>query len=583
MAFDAAMVSFVTREINDRIKDGKVEKIYQPQKNEIIIAIRNKGETLRLLIDVGSSNARINLTSIKPDNPAKAPMFCMMLRKHFQGAKAVSAEQLGFERAVRITFDAYDELGFLSHKHMIIEIMGTYSNLIITDSEDRIIGASKIIEFSQSSKRPIIVGAHYELPPSQSKLNPIETDRKAFLNAASCADEEKSASKFIVDTFAGIAPVTAREIVFKSCGSTDGTLFECREKLCDTFFSVISDITCEKGKATLICRKDGTPVEYGFFDICQYGTDTVKTEFESFGELIDAFFGKRANTERIKHRSFDVQRILSNAEKRITKKTALIAEELEATSDGEKFRLYGDLITANIYRLKKGLSECVLENYYDEMKPVTVPLDTRLTPSQNAQKYYKKYAKSKSAKEHLAKQLELSAKELEYIKTVSDALTRADSEKEISEIRSELYHSGYASKMKGYSEKKKVTPTFAKYRTDGGYTVYCGKNNLANDYVTFKLSDRGDWWFHVKNMPGSHVLMKCKIGEEPSEIDFTEAAMIAACNSKARGGAAVDVDYTNVKNVKKPSGSKPGFVIYHTNYSTRVVPDEEQVKELVLK
>ncbi len=580
MAFDAAMVSFVAREINNRIKDGKVEKIYQPQKNEIITSVRCRGENHRLLIDVGSSNSRINMTSMKPDNPAKAPMFCMMLRKHFQGAKVISAEQLGFERAIKITFDAYDELGFLSHKHMIIEIMGTYSNLIITDSENRIIGASKIIDFSETSKRPVIVGSVYELPPSQNKINPLETDERAFMRAASIANPEKSAARFIVDTFAGIAPVTAREIVFTACGNVDGTLYDCREKLCRSFVSTIDKIKDGTGKPTLVCKQDGTPVEYSFLDICQYGENTVKTECTDFGELIDAFFCKRADAERIKHRSYDVQRIIANAEKRILKKTALISEELEATSDGEKYKLYADLVTANIYRLKKGLDECILENYYDGMKPVKIPLDSRLTPSQNAQKYYKKYNKSKSAKEHLTEQLELSAKELEYITTVSDALSRVTGEKEISEIRSELYHSGYASKMKGYSEKKRLSPTYVKYKTDGGYTVYCGKNNLANDYVTFKLSEKSDWWFHAKNMPGSHVLMKCKNGEEPSELDFTEAAMIAACNSKAKGGSAVDVDYTNVKNVKKPASAKPGYVIYRTNYSTRVMPDEMQVREL---
>ena len=583
MAFDAGMVSFVTREINEKIKDGKVEKIYQPQRDEVIVAVRCGGENRRLLINVGSSNARINMTSMKPDNPTNPPMFCMMLRKHFQGAKVIGAQQLGFERAVRITFDAYDDLGFLSHKHMIVEIMGTYSNLIITDCDDKIIGASKIIDFSTNTKRQVIPGTVYEMPPAQDKMNPLEVSEREFLLAASAADPEASASKFIVNSFAGIAPLTAREIAYVSCGNSGGTMAQCEGKLCKTFFDIMSKIKGGTGTPTLVYNKDGKPLEYSFTEIGQYGEDSVPTVCDSFGELIDTFFFTRANNERIKHRAFDVQRILTNAEKRISKKLSILSNELDSTADGEKYKLYADLITANIYRLKKGQPSCVLENYCDGMKPVEIPLDSRFTPAQNAQKYYKKYNKSKSAKEHLAEQIELANKEYEYIFTVYDSLSRAESEKEISEIRSELYHSGYASKMKGYSEKKKQTPTFLRYKTSGGYLVYCGKNNLANDHITFKLAERSDWWFHVKNQPGSHVLLKCPSTEEPSEIDFTEAAMIAACNSKASGGAAVDVDYTNVKYVKKPPSAKPGYVIYHKNYSARVVPDEKIVKELLIK
>lgn len=583
MAFDAAMVSFVTREINEKTANGKVEKITQPQKNEIIITIRCGGENRKLLIDVGASNARICMTTMKPDNPASPPMFCMMLRKHFHGAKIIRTEQLGFERAVRITFDAYDDLGFLSHKHMIIEIMGTYSNLIITDAEDKIIGAFKIIDFSSNSKRHIIVGTKYEMPPKQDKLNPIETTKKEFLTAASKAAPELPAAKFIVNNFSGIAPFTAREITYLSCGDSNGTMSECEKKLYETFLATVSNIKNGEGTPTLVLKDDGTPLEYAFFNIRQYGNDIVKKEFGSYGELIDAFFYARAENERLKHRAYDVKRILSNAEKRISKKISLISAELDSTSDGEKFKLYGDLITANIYKLKKGMTDCEVENYYDEMKPLKIPLDFRLTPAQNAQKYYKKYNKSKSAKEHLSKQTELAKAEYEYIATVTDFLSRASSEKEISEIREELYQSGYASKMKGFSERKKHLPTYLKYMTSGGFTVYCGKNNLANDYITFKLSERSDWWFHVKNMPGSHVLMKCKNTEEPSELDFTEAAMIAAVNSKAKSGAAVDVDYTNARFVKKPPNSKPGYVIYHTNYSARVVPDETVVGDLLSK
>ncbi len=583
MAFDAGMVSFVTKEINETIKHGKVEKIYQPQKDEIILAVRSGGATHRLLINVGSSNARFNLTSMKPDNPANPPMFCMMLRKHFQGAKVVGAEQLGFERAVRITFDAYDELGFQSHKHMIIEIMGTYSNLILTDKDDKILGASKIIDMLTSHKRQIIPGMIYEMPPAQNKRDPLVITEREFLELASAADGDMKCEKFIISSFLGIAPVVAREIAYRCAKDTSATLKDCERNLKKEFFSVIDTIKNGTGKPSAVFSDNGKPIEYSYIEIGQYGTGYVISFCETYGELIDKFFFTRANNERIAHRASDVQRIITNAEKRLSKKLTILVDELAQCDEGEKYRLYGDLITANIYRLKKGESKAELENYYDNMKLVTIELDTRMTPAQNAQRYYKKYNKTKSAKEHLTNQIKIAEQEYEYIYTVADSLSRAETEKEISEIRSELYHSGYASKMKGYTEKKKQTPSYIKFVTSGGYNVLCGKNNLANEYITFKLAEKEDWWFHVKNQPGSHVLLQCPKGEEPSEFDFTEAAIIAACNSKASEGAAVDVDYTKIRFVKKPPAAKPGYVIYHTNYSARVAPDSELIAKLRVK
>ncbi len=587
MAFDAGMVSFVTKEIDSRLRNGKVEKIYQPQRDEIIISVRSGGETHRLLINVGSSNARLNITSMRPDNPANPPMFCMMLRKHFQGARVIGAEQLGFERAVRITFDSYDELGFQSHKHMIAEIMGTYSNLIVTDKDDRIIGAAKLIDISTSHKRQILPGLKYEEPPAQNKLDPMRVTREEFLDIASRADGDMSCEKFIISSFCGIAPVVAREIAYRASGSPAASLDECSKNVEKEFFGIVRKIKDSSGTPCLVLNAD-RPVEYAFVELKQFsGADTRFLTFETFGELIDKFFFTRADNERLRHRASDVSRILTNAEKRISKKISILSSELAESGEGERYKLYGDLITANIYRLKKGDSSSKLENYYavdDDAPPfVTVPLDTRLTPAANAQKYYKKYNKSKSAREHLTGQLEIARREYDYIMSVFDCLNRAASEKEIAEIRSELFQSGYASKMRGYTaEKKKQTPLYTEYKTSGGYTVLCGKNNLANDYITFKLGEKEDWWFHVKNMPGSHVLMKCPRGEEPPELDFTQACMIAAVNSKAAPGAAVDVDYTKLRSVKKPPSSKPGYVIYHTNYSARAVSDGEAVSKLLV-
>lgn len=579
MAFDAGTVLHVANETDELLRGGKVEKIYQPQRDEIIISVRSGGETKRLLINVASSNARMGLTSMRPDNPANPPMFCMMLRKHFQGAKFVSCKQIGFERAVRITFDAYDSLGFLSHKHIIVEIMGTYSNLIITDKDDKILGAAKLIDLSTNHKRQILPGMIYEVPPKQDKLDPTAVSENDLLQLCIDSDPDIKCEKFIISKFSGIAPVVAREIAFRSGGSVTATLTDCHKRLSKVFFECISKVKECSGHPWAVKDQNGRPVEYSFIELTQYvGYESV--EYSTFGEMIDAFYLTRATMERTKLRSADVHRILSNAEKRVSKKLSLMRCELDECEMGDEWRLYGDLITANIFRLKKGDAECTLENYYDGMKPVRIKLDTNLSPAANAQKYYKKYSKTKSAREHLTKQIELAEAEYEYIFTVFDSLSRAETEKEVSEIRSELYHSGYASKMRNYSEKKKQTPSYDTYRTSGGLTVLCGKNNLANDYLTFKVGEKTDWWFHVKGMPGSHVILKCPKGEEPDEVDFTEAATVAACNSKAGDMTAVDVDYTLLKNVKKPPSSKPGFVIYHTNYSARVVADPTLVTKI---
>ena len=306
---------------------------------------------------------------------------------------------------------------------------------------------------------------------------------------------------------------------------------------------------------------------------------------DSFGALLDKYFGERGREERTRKKAADLFKLLQNAETRITKKIALQQDELAECDEGEKFKIWGDLITANIYRLERGMEFCTLQNYWSEnCEDVTIPLDKRLNPSSNAQKYYKKYNKSKAARVHLTEQIEGAKTELEYVYTVLDALSRADGERELNEIRAELYHSGYASKMKNYSEKKQAAPTVVKYKTTDGHTVLCGHNNVSNDYLTTKLAARSDWWFHVKNQPGSHVVLECFEGEtDPSERAFTDAAEIAAYNSKARGGVMIPVDYTKVSKVKKPAGSKPGFVIYTTNWTAYVTPDEDKIKGMKVK
>ena len=586
MAFDAAMLRFVVDELNRKLTGGKVDKIFQPGREEAVFVIRCGGEEHRLNISAGGNGSYMNLTAIKPENPATPPMFCMMLRKHFSGARFAGAEQLGFERAARLTFDTHDDMGFPTQKHVIAELMGRFSNIIITDAGDKIIGLLKSVDFTASEKRQVLAGMRYELPPKQDKADPIAgtTDERTFKAMAAAEDPDRPAEKFIMSRFAGLAPLIAREIVYRAAGKTDATMREAERDLTEQFFRVVNLIRNLDGVPTVI-KKDGIPVEYACMDIRQYGAGYEKEQVESFGRLIDVYYGERSREERLHRKASDVFRLLSNAETRILKKMDKQRAELADCEDGERYKLWGDLITANIWRLERGMKECELENWYDEAGgTVKIPLDKRLSPQANAQVYYKKYNKSKAARVHLTEQLAAAEEELAYVYTVLDALTRADGEKELSEIRAELWHSGYASKMKNYTEKKQSAPSIARYRTSDGHTVLCGRNNVANDYLTTKLASRGDWWFHVKNQPGSHVVLQCFEGErDPSGEAFTEAAEIAAYNSKARGGVMIPVDYIQAGKVKKPAGAKPGFVVYTTNWTAYVTPDEDRIAAMKQK
>ena len=581
MAFDAGILRAVIREIESTCIDGRIDKIYQPERDEIVFVIRAAGKERRILINAGSSCPRMNVTTLKAENPATPPMFCMMLRKHFAGARLTSVSQPGFERVARLTFECHDDLGFRTSKHIICEIMGKYSNIIVTDADDKIIGILKPIDFAASTVRQLLAGMRYSLPEPQKKLEPLGLTKEAFNEAARSADPTRSAVKFITTSFVGLAAVTAREIVYRAGGSIDATLEDCADTLYSKLIEVTSAADVGGVEPSMAKGPDGVPVEYLYTRLTQYEDGCEVICYSSVGELIDEYYVKRASEEKLRRRASDIFRILAAAEARITKKIALQSAELEKCEMGETYKKYGDLITGSIYMMKRGMDKVELSDWYSEGEMITITLNERLTPAQNAQAYYKKYNKSKSAKIHLTSQLESAKAELEYIGTVFDSLTRASTERELAEIRAELYHSGYASKMKNYTEKKRQAPIIMKFETSDGHTVLCGKNNTANDYLTTKLANRRDWWFHVKDQPGSHVVLQCFDGEDdPSEVAFTEAAMIAAYHSAARESAGVAVDYTRVREVKKPAGSKPGYVIYHTNWTAYVTPDEARVKAM---
>ena len=410
----------------------------------------------------------------------------------------------------------------------------------------------------------------YEAPPAQDKKNPLEETCEGFLGSA--RESEKRPDKFITDTYLGISALVAREIAHRGEGSC--------EALCDEFFRFVDILKSRDFKAVMIVDENSRPVEYCFFDIMQY-SGMKKVYFDSISQLIETFFSSRDNSERVKQRAADIFKLLTNTKARLEKKTVIQLSELEECEKKEEMRRLGELITANIYMLKKGMAHARVIDYYEENTPeIMIPLDTRLTPAQNAQAYFKKYTKMKNAELEISKQIENTEREVAYIDSVLDSLSRASGQSELDEIRRELAEAGYSSVQKqSHSKKAQVSGKPIEYITSGGYRLLCGKNNLQNDYITTKLAEKSDWWFHIKNAPGSHVIMFAR-GEEPSAQDFTEAATVAAYNSSLSEGKNVSVDYTLVKHIKKPSASKPGFVTYTTYWSAVVTPDKELCERL---
>ena len=588
MAFDAGMLACTLHEIREESLGARIEKVYQPERDEIILQIRSKSGGKRLLINAGANNPRIGFSNEQKENPQNPPMLCVLLRKHLQGAKLISVEQAGFERVVTFGFETRDEMGYTCQMFLVAEIMGKYSNLMFTDGDGRILAALKTVDFSTSSLRQVLPGMKYELPPKQDKLDPLTLTRETFMQIAKEQGNGKPSDKFILSSFLGISAAVAREIAYRATGKTDTPCDGYNAAaLYRSFSDIMTDIRESRFSPTLICLGD-TPVEYAFCELSQYGSEFTHKHIESAGELLDRFFGSRDREQRVRQRASDVQKLLSNAMARITKKLELQRAELADCAKGEDYKKMGDSITANIYLLKKGMKEALLpdyENYDDEGNPrfLKVELDERLTPAANAQKYYKKYNKSKNAKKELAKQIELDLTEISYLNSVMDSLERAESPSDLLEIREELYRSGYASRMKAESSgRKPSTPTVAKFKTDDGLTVLCGKNNVQNEYITFRLASKLDYWFHAKNVAGSHVLLVCD-GKEPTDRDFTQAAEIAAYHSGARGGQNIAVDYSLAKNIKKPSAARPGFVIYHTNWTAYVTPNADDIRRLRVK
>ncbi|MBE6605266.1 MAG: fibronectin/fibrinogen-binding protein [Ruminococcaceae bacterium] len=587
MAFDAGFLAAVAAEIEKSAIGAAVEKIYQPERDTVVLQMRTFEGGKRLLINAGSSNPRIGFTEIPLENPQNPPQFCMLLRKRLSGARLARVWQEGFERVLVLEWDTRDEMGFPTKCRLVAEMMGKYSNLIFTDGEGRIFAVLRPVDFTTSTKRQVLPGMRYELPPPQDKTDPLGVTQAMF-TALLAQGGERPADKWITATFQGISATVAREIVYRVSGATD-TLLTALDgaALYRVFADVMGDITEKRFAPSLVLDDAGVPREYAFLPLTQYG------EYRTQGSpsaLLDVWFGTRDREARVRQRATDILHLLNNARTRISHKLEMQRAELSECDKGEMYKRMGDLIVANCYQLSRGATRAVLTDYEDYREDgsfgtVEVMLDGRLSPTANAQRYYKKYAKSKTARVELGKQIALGEAELAYLESVHTALLTAETPTDLLEIREELQKSGYASRVKSVERRGRGTPVpqFAEYRTSGGYRVLCGKNNLQNEYITHKIATKNDYWFHAKNMPGSHVVLLLEGKGEPPAADFTEAASIAAVFSAAEGAPMTEVDYTLVRHLKRTPGAKPGFVIYHTNWSATVTPDREAVAALRVK
>ncbi len=572
MAFDACMMRASLSEVRRDFPDARIDKVLQPQNDEIDLVIHSGKNTRRLVFNVGPNAPRLQLSDVAKENPLKAPMLCMLLRKYFVGARITAIEQLDFDRIAVFSVSCYDEMGFSTTRKIVCEIMGKYANLIVLDGDDKVLAAMKIIDFAASTVRQVLPGLKYQRPAAQDKLSPLNIDRELFFQKLSEFGFERTGEKFITSTYSGIATQIAHELVFRAAGQIDVPLAHIDpEKLYEVFLAWQTLLINEAYLPTVALDKTGKPIDYSYMDISYLGDGVTYRHFERVSDLFDSYFAEKDRLERIHQRAHDIITLINNATARTERKLAIQREALRESERGEEYKRKGDLITANLYRLSRGMTSFVTVDYYDENAPeVTVELDARLTPAQNAQRMYKLYNKCKNARAVLTEQIATWEAELVYLDTVRTFLSRAESEEDLAEIRDELYRSRYASRMKGYQPPKKLKARPMQFTTTDGMTLLVGRNNVQNDQLTFKVADKNDLWFHTKDIPGSHVILVTE-GKEPTDRDYTEAAAVAAYYSKATADL-VAVDYTRVKNIKKPQGSKPGFVTYKTNYTAYVKP-----------
>lgn len=577
MAMDGVSIAALVCELNSGLAQSRVDKIQQTEADELLISFYGgEGGGKKLRLTSNSQVARVSFTQDKKKSPDVAPLFCMLLRKHLGGAKFREAIQPDFERIIKLVFDGVNEFGEPCEKYLIAELMGRHSNIILVDETKKIIDAIKHIDFSISSVRQVLPGMFYEYPPSQEKQNPLTVGLNEIVEKLQTATDR--ADKAIMNTFSGISPLISREIVYRAFGTHDVYMEEIDySKLLDLAaecFEMFRQIKDGKFSACYLVRKDTEkPFEFAAVNIMQYEGSAEVIVQDSMSEAAENFYYERDARERLASKGARLVKIVSNNIDRCAKKLINQRKDLADTENMEIYRRYAELITANLYALSDNEKEVTVVDYYDpDMKEITIKLDERFSPAVNAQKYFKKYNKSKTAREELTKQIELTQKELNYLESVEEELKKAETEADLSEIADELFEEGYIRRPKDAKKKKKETQKPMEFETPDGFRVLVGKNNKQNDLLTLKISKNADMWFHTKDIHGSHVVLCYEYGREFSDEAILFAAKLAAKYSKASESSQVPVDYTLIKYVKKPSGAAPGMVIYTDNRTVYVTP-----------
>ena len=572
MALDAICLRAVVHELEPQLLGARIDKIQQPTRDQIVLLLRGNK---RVLLSANPNQPRIQLTAQQRDNPAQPPMFCMLLRKHLVGARIEAIEQPDLERVVRLTLRVTDELGETGKRQLVLEAMGRRANLLLLDAEERILDCLRRVPFEPNSDRALLPGLYYRLPTPLAKLSLLSQPEDALALIEAGGEPEELVDRFLVDRFTGLSPLVARELAQRAAGATDVRFGELnaaqKAALLREVESLVNMLQNNVFEPTVLLR-EGRPADFTYRAVTQYGAETAVETRESFSALLDEFYDLRERQELSARRGRELTHAATVARDRMARKSETLKKEYAATQERDTLRLYGDLITANLYRMERGAARFTTENFYEDgQPPVTIPLDPLLTPQQNAAKYYKRYNKAKSAELHLREQIAKAESERAYLESVLQELAQAETEQEFQEIRSELRETGYLRRGK---EKKELKRSFAprEYRSGAGLRILVGRSNTQNDQLTLKKADKRDIWLHAQKTHGSHVIL-CTGGAEPDEQSLLEAAMLAAYYSQAREGSNVAVDYTSVKYVKKPAGARPGMVVYETYRTLYVTPD----------
>ncbi len=565
MAFDGLFTKAMVEELNEALTGGRVNKIHQPYKNELIMVIRARGKNNKLLLSAHPSYARVQLTDTVQDNPSEPPLFCVMMRKHLDGAILENIQQNGLDRTIMFEFKGKNEIGDISYKQLYVEIMGRHSNIILVDKEKRtMIDSIKHIPPAQNSYRTILPGSLYVNPPAQNKKNPLIADAETVLQSIDF--NTGKIGKQLVASFEGLSPLISNEVV--ACAGLAN-----RETIPGTFVKTMKPILEKKYTPVMIDSGDKTY----FYMIDLSHLKGERTKLDTLSMLLDRYYFGKAERDRVRQQGNDLERLISNELQKNRSKIHKLERTLEEAENAGEYQRLGELLTANLYAVKKGMSEIQVLNYYDEAgSMITIPLDPRKNPADNAQKYFSRYQKAKNAIIVVQEQIAKTNNEIYYFEALFQQLESA-SPRDIEEIREELVEEGYIKARHVKKKKKPEKPVIEEYVSSDGTLIHAGKNNRQNDYLTNKVARRDDIWLHTKDIPGSHIVIQ---SAEPSDETILEAAIIAAYYSKAKESSSVPVDYTKVRHVKKPSGAKPGFVIYDQQHTVYVTPDEGKVMEM---